>query len=69
MSYLDPNLTDDERCELSAYGYCPNLATAIVFLVLFGITGLVHLYQAIARPRHLWMLVFFVCAVTEMIGW
>ncbi|ORY48013.1 RTA1 like protein-domain-containing protein [Leucosporidium creatinivorum] len=52
-------------------GYIPSLPTAVVFIAIFGLSSLVFLYQIFAhRPRRmLWMLVFPICGLVEIIGW
>ncbi|KAL0961346.1 hypothetical protein HGRIS_006302 [Hohenbuehelia grisea] len=53
----------------SPYGYVPTRSTAIIFVVLFGITALLHTGQAIAH--RIWWLLPTVClgAVVEVLGW
>jgi hypothetical protein len=43
----------------TAYGYVPSLAAGIVYCVLFGLSMILHTFQAI-KTRALWNLVFAV---------
>ncbi|ORY48014.1 RTA1 like protein-domain-containing protein [Leucosporidium creatinivorum] len=60
------------RPALNPYGeYTPSLPTAAVFIAIFSLSSLVYLYQ-ILKPkpkRMLWMLVFPICGLIEIIGW
>ncbi|KAG8797840.1 hypothetical protein FRB91_000777 [Serendipita sp. 411] len=57
----DPNRTP--------YGYVPTEAVCITFLVLFAISGLLHLFQAI-KYRTWWMIASLVVGCAgEVIGW
>ncbi|BGP55963.1 hypothetical protein JCM8202v2_003570 [Rhodotorula sphaerocarpa] len=50
------------------FGYYPSLGFAIFALVVFGISGLAHLYQMIRSRR--WAFFSVICAVgLEMTGW
>ncbi|KAG5660911.1 hypothetical protein KAF25_002554, partial [Fusarium avenaceum] len=49
------------------YHYAPSLAAAILFAVLFGLSGLVHAYQ-LAKGRTWYLLAFFIGVLFEVIG-
>ncbi|KAF3914519.1 hypothetical protein AA313_de0208503 [Arthrobotrys entomopaga] len=51
-----------------AYGYVPSEASAIAFLVLFGLSTLGHVYASF-KGRHYWYLCFSLGTIAEMIGW
>ncbi|KIO19699.1 hypothetical protein M407DRAFT_145232 [Tulasnella calospora MUT 4182] len=51
------------------YGYYVNTHVCIAYMVLFALTGALHLGQSI-RHRVWWLTpTFMLCAVTELIGW
>ncbi|KAF7590526.1 hypothetical protein BBP40_002714 [Aspergillus hancockii] len=52
----------------TAYGYQPSQAAGIVFLVLFGLSMLVHTVQ-MAWKRTWWCAVFSIGCLTEVLGW
>ncbi|KAJ7660125.1 RTA1 like protein-domain-containing protein [Mycena polygramma] len=61
----DANVSGDD----SAYGYVPQEAVAILFLVLFGISTILHVGQA-TYFRMWWLLpTAALCGVGELIGW
>lgn len=51
------------------YGYRPSLPTALVFIVIYGISTIVHAFQAFIRPRRIWMLCFVSGGLIEVLGW
>ncbi|KAK6530551.1 hypothetical protein TWF281_007394 [Arthrobotrys megalospora] len=73
-------LTFDQRQELGvgckalipnydpAYGYVPSRASGIIFVVLFGLSTIGHIYASI-KGRHYWYLCFAVGTIAEVIGW
>ncbi|KAE8382569.1 RTA1 like protein-domain-containing protein [Aspergillus bertholletiae] len=52
----------------TAYGYEPSLAAGIVFLVLFGLSMIVHTVQ-LTWKRTWWCAVFSIGCLTEVLGW
>ncbi|CAG8961455.1 hypothetical protein HYFRA_00013907 [Hymenoscyphus fraxineus] len=52
----------------NAFGYQPSLAPGITFTILFGLSAVGHLVQAI-RYRTAWQGLFVVGAGCEMLGW
>lgn len=50
------------------YGYSPSLAPGVVFVVLFGLSTVVHTAQAIISRRW-WTFLFVVGALVETMGW
>ncbi|KAL1716639.1 RTA1 like protein-domain-containing protein [Schizophyllum commune] len=63
------DLTPGQIKDLSPYGYVPTEWASIFFLVLFGITTLVHFGQAIAY-RGWWLFITLVfCGSMECVGW
>ncbi|KAF9891162.1 hypothetical protein FE257_005098 [Aspergillus nanangensis] len=52
----------------SAYGYQPSQAAGIAFLVLFGLSMIVHTVQ-FAWKRTWWCSVFTIGCLTEVLGW
>ncbi|KAL1683203.1 RTA1 like protein-domain-containing protein [Schizophyllum commune] len=63
------DLTPNQIKDLSPYGYVPTEWASIFFLVLFGITTLAHLGQAIAY-RGWWLIITLVfCGSMECVGW
>ncbi|KAF9517379.1 hypothetical protein BS47DRAFT_1433792 [Hydnum rufescens UP504] len=59
----------NDRDSSILYGYTPSPHICVLFVVLFGITTIVHLFQAI-RSR-MWFLVptTALCGIGETIGW
>ncbi|ODQ52269.1 RTA1-domain-containing protein [Saitoella complicata NRRL Y-17804] len=51
-----------------SYGYVPSLGVGITFLVLFGLSALVHLVQ-MCWKRTWWTSVFVIGAIAEILGW
>ncbi|BFZ62259.1 hypothetical protein YB2330_003347 [Saitoella coloradoensis] len=51
-----------------SYGYVPSLGAGIAFLVLFGLSALVHLVQ-MCWKRTWWTSVFVIGAIAEILGW
>ncbi|KAK7064938.1 RTA1 like protein-domain-containing protein [Favolaschia claudopus] len=65
----DSPMEDAPIVDDSQYGYVPQESVAILFLVLFGISTLVHAGQAI-HFRLWWLLpTAMLCGVGEIIGW
>ncbi|KAE8135748.1 RTA1 like protein-domain-containing protein [Aspergillus pseudotamarii] len=52
----------------TAYGYQPSLAAGVVFLVLFGLSMIVHTIQ-FTWKRTWWCAVFSIGCLTEVLGW
>ncbi|OJD31201.1 rta1 domain [Diplodia corticola] len=52
----------------TSYGYVPSEAAGIAFVVLFGVSSLLHLGQTL-WSRHWWTVLFFIGGITEVIGW
>ncbi|KAG8995391.1 hypothetical protein FRB94_009182 [Tulasnella sp. JGI-2019a] len=54
----------------TAFGYVPTLSVCIVFVFLFSITGLVHLYQGFQyKVARWWIPTVVTCGLVEVIGW
>ncbi|KAG8867453.1 hypothetical protein FRB97_003337 [Tulasnella sp. 331] len=54
----------------STFGFVPTLSVCIVFVALFAITGLVHLFQAFHyRVKRWWIPTVVTCGLVEVIGW
>ncbi|KAJ6255864.1 hypothetical protein Dda_9323 [Drechslerella dactyloides] len=51
-----------------SYGYFPSQAAGIVFIVLFGLSTIGHIYASF-KGRHYWYLCFAIGTIAEMIGW
>ncbi|KAL1705913.1 RTA1 like protein-domain-containing protein [Schizophyllum commune] len=63
------DLTPGQIKDLSPYGYVPTEWASVFFLVLFGITTVAHLGQAIAY-RGWWLFITLVfCGSMECVGW
>ncbi|KAB8228578.1 hypothetical protein ETB97_000087 [Aspergillus alliaceus] len=52
----------------TAYGYKPSLAAGVVFLVLFGLSMIIHTVQ-FTWKRVWWCAVFSIGCLTEVLGW
>ena len=57
-----------KNSDFKYYRYDPSLAAAIIFMVLFSLTSLFHLYQLI-RARTWYFLALVIGAIFEMIGY
>ncbi|KAG8980886.1 hypothetical protein FRB95_009301 [Tulasnella sp. JGI-2019a] len=54
----------------TAFGYVPTLWVCIVFVALFSLTGLVHLYQSFRyRLKSWWIPTVVTCGLVEVLGW
>ncbi|KAG8855594.1 hypothetical protein FRB96_006788 [Tulasnella sp. 330] len=54
----------------SSFGYVPTLWVCILFVALFSLTGLVHLYQSFRyKVAKWWIPTVFTCGLVEVIGW
>ncbi|GJJ07099.1 hypothetical protein Clacol_001299 [Clathrus columnatus] len=55
----------------SLYGYIPTRWICITFLALFGVTTVIHLFQALfIKPRKYWIIpTLALCGIGEIIGW
>ncbi|KAG8985938.1 hypothetical protein FRB94_004803 [Tulasnella sp. JGI-2019a] len=54
----------------SPFGYVPTLGICILFVVLFSLIGLIHLYQSFAYKNVKWWIPTVVtCGLVEVIGW
>lgn len=66
---MSGNSTVPQEHRGTAYGYVPTQSTCIVFIVLFSISALLHLGQAI-KWRTWWMIPTMTLGCTgEVIGW
>lgn len=63
-----PQILLQERSEFPLYGYTPNVAAAVVFVVMFGLTSAVHFAQLLYY-RQWWMLVMLVGTLAELSGY
>ncbi|PYH91849.1 RTA1 like protein [Aspergillus ellipticus CBS 707.79] len=54
--------------EFTLYYYTPSAAAAAIFVVLFGISSLLHLYQLVGT-RSWFMIPFFIGGILETIGY
>jgi len=55
--------------DLSPYHYIPTRYVTIIFVVLFGLSTSMHLFQAV-RYRMWWLLpTVFLCGLLEVLGW
>lgn len=62
-------MSDQQVNDDGPYGYVPTQSICIVFLALFGVSGLLHLGQAI-RSKLWWMIpTMVVGCLGETIGW
>ncbi|EGX45288.1 hypothetical protein AOL_s00173g389 [Orbilia oligospora ATCC 24927] len=73
-------LTFEERQELGngckalvpgldpSYGYVPSQASGIIFVVLFGLSTIGHIYSSI-KGKNYWYLCFAIGTIAEVIGW
>ncbi|GAA5990631.1 hypothetical protein JCM10908_003161 [Rhodotorula pacifica] len=61
-----PYINDDPARQ---YGYVPSISLAVVFLVVFGITSLLHLVQLVISRRYWWMVCMVIGGVLEVLGW
>ncbi|EWC48745.1 hypothetical protein DRE_00050 [Drechslerella stenobrocha 248] len=52
----------------ASYGYFPSQSAGIVFLVLFSLSTIGHIYASV-KGKNLWYLVFAIGTVAELIGW
>ena len=66
----------DENCDLnlcpvnaSIFKYRPSLAANSVFIALFGVSLLIHLYQGIRWRTWAFMTAMFLGCVCEMVGY
>ena len=50
------------------YGYQPSLAAGVIFVTLYGISSLVHTWQAF-HYRTPWLFLFALGAFAETMGW
>ncbi|KAG8990458.1 hypothetical protein FRB94_000290 [Tulasnella sp. JGI-2019a] len=54
----------------STFGYVPTLGVCILFVALFSITTLAHVYQAFRyRVKKWWIPTVATCGLVEVIGW
>ncbi|KAG8990457.1 hypothetical protein FRB94_000291 [Tulasnella sp. JGI-2019a] len=54
----------------SDFGFVPTLWVCALFVALFSITGLVHLYQAFRyRVKKWWIPTVVTCGLVEVLGW
>ncbi|KAI8656450.1 hypothetical protein NCS56_01249100 [Fusarium sp. Ph1] len=60
--------SNGEPGEFVFYHYGPSLPAAVVFISLFGITSLLHLYQLI-RSRAWYFIPFFAGCIFEIVGY
>lgn len=55
--------------EYSVFKYRPSLAANSIFLALFAISGLIHLYQGIRSKQWFYMWAAFLGCVAEVVGY
>ena len=60
-------LAYDPRVQ-NPYGYLPSLAAGVIFLVLFGASTALHVWQTF-RYRTPWLAAFVLGAFGEFLGW
>ena len=63
-----PQMLLEDRSTYPLYGYFPNVAAAVVFVVMFGLTSAVHFAQLLYY-RQWWMLVMLVGTLAELGGY
>ncbi|THU91960.1 RTA1 like protein [Dendrothele bispora CBS 962.96] len=51
------------------YGYLPNFAICITFIVLFGLSSLLHAIQAIWTRHWFFLYTALLCGLLETLGW
>ncbi|RVD83642.1 uncharacterized protein DFL_005422 [Arthrobotrys flagrans] len=51
-----------------SYGYVPSQASGIVFVVLFSLSTVGHIYSSI-KGKNYWYLCFAIGTISEVIGW
>lgn len=69
---LDPNQgCTKETCDpsQSIYGYTPNLAATVIFLVIFALSGLLYAYQGIKSKTWFFSSVMFVGCLSMTLGY
>ncbi|KAM0747123.1 RTA1-domain-containing protein [Meredithblackwellia eburnea MCA 4105] len=54
---------------VDTYGYTPSLAMAIVFIILFLISTILHAVQSFMKNSPRFMIIMAVGGVSELIGW
>ncbi|KIY73918.1 RTA1-like protein [Cylindrobasidium torrendii FP15055 ss-10] len=59
------------KADASFYGYTPNFAACVAFLVLFSLSTTVHLIQALIYRRNTWWLIVtaVLAGILEILGW
>ena len=65
---VQPEILLTDRAEFPLYGYVPNLAAAIVFIVLFAVTSAAHFAQVLIH-RQWWMIIMVIGTLAEMCGY
>ncbi|KJA17990.1 hypothetical protein HYPSUDRAFT_45711 [Hypholoma sublateritium FD-334 SS-4] len=59
----------DINADESRYGYTPSRVATIVFVVLFGISSILHLGQAVKYRTWFMLITAFLSGVMETVGW
>lgn len=65
---VQPEILLKDRATHPLYGYFPNLAAAIVFIVLFAVTSVAHFAQVLIH-RQWWMIIMVIGTLAEMCGY
>jgi hypothetical protein len=75
-SYIYARLDPNQGCTLetcdpsrSVYGYAPNLAVTLVFLIVFSLSGLAYLFQGIKTRTYFFTVAMICGAVSESLGY
>ncbi|KAF9472235.1 RTA1 like protein [Pholiota conissans] len=58
-----------DRANTDLYGYVPSKAVAIIFVVLFSISTLLHFGQALRYRTWFMLITVFLCGCLEVLGW
>ncbi|CZT17752.1 related to phospholipid-translocating ATPase [Ramularia collo-cygni] len=75
-NYLLPRLDPNQGCtkatceaSQSIYGYEPNLAATVIFLILFATSGLIHLWQGITTRTYFFSIAMAIGCLASVIGY
>ncbi|GAA6001884.1 RTA1 domain-containing protein [Rhodotorula paludigena] len=63
---IDPALLNDPTRQ---YGYVPSVSMGVIFLVIFALSGLLHVGQTIYSRRYWWTTLMWVGNLLEILGW
>ncbi|KAF7198432.1 Efflux pump himE [Pseudocercospora fuligena] len=69
---LDPNQgCTKSTCDASQsiYGYAPNLAATIIFLILFAVSGLTYIYQGLRSRTYFFSSAMFIGCFAQVLGY